>query len=85
MKLKSRQPNLVQQPRQNLGWSNNCARTPTQQEFQPDTWVKLLELPSAYSYQEALLLCQVSQEEWVTWIPDHGEAVLQTRQFCALS
>jgi len=34
-------------------------------------------------FDEALLLCQTSENEWVAWIPDHGEAVLNTRQFCA--
>ncbi len=46
------------------------------------TWVKLLELPSEYSYNEALLLCPISKEEWVAWIPDYGEAVLHIKQFC---
>lgn len=57
---------------------------PPQQEFQDDTWVKLLELPSTFSYDEALLLCQSSEDEWVAWIPGHGEAVLHVSQFCAL-
>ncbi|MDY6781411.1 MAG: hypothetical protein SW833_02455 [Cyanobacteriota bacterium] len=45
-------------------------------------WVRLLELPHPLSYDEALLLCQQSEEEWVVWIPDCGEAILKTTQFC---
>lgn len=49
---------------------------------QPNTWVQLLEQPNPYSYGEALLLCEGSENEWIAWIPDHGEAVLHTEQFC---
>ncbi|WP_026735348.1 hypothetical protein [Fischerella sp. PCC 9605] len=52
-----------------------------QQHFQTGSWVKLLELPNPYSFDEALLLCPISENEWVAWIPDHGEALLHTRQF----
>ena len=87
MKLKSYQlDNVVQPSRQNQDWSNKFNFTPsTQQEFEPNTWVQLLELPSSYSVEEALLLCQLSADEWVAWIPDHGEAVLTKSQFCAMS
>ena len=77
------QPNVAVQPKKrNLDWSNESYLKPSQLEFQADTWVRLLELPSTFSYDEALLLCQISEDEWVTWIPGHGEAVLHTRQFC---
>ena len=49
-----------------------------------DTWVQLLE-PESFSplcHDEALLLCQISNWEWAAWIPDHGEAVINTEQFC---
>lgn len=84
MKLKSQRLNSVVQPPQNQNWSNKFI-TPPQQEFQPNTWVQLLELPSTYSYEEALLLCQLSADEWIGWIPSHGEAVLKNSQFCAIS
>lgn len=85
MKLKSYQLNNVAQPsRQNQDWSNKFITTSHKQKFQPDTWVQLLELPSKYSFEEALLLCQMSPDEWVAWIPDHGEAVLKESQFCAV-
>lgn len=53
-----------------------------QQAFQPNTWVHLLERPSPFSFDEALLLCQLSESEWSAWIPDCGEAVLHVSQFC---
>lgn len=84
MRLNSYKPHITVQPqRQNLDWSNKPHFKPSRQEFQSDTWVNLLELPSAFSYDEALLLCQLSEDEWVAWIPGHGEAVLHTRQFHA--
>ncbi|MGK7934964.1 MAG: hypothetical protein AB4206_04050 [Xenococcaceae cyanobacterium] len=49
---------------------------------QPDTWVQLLELFNPYCHDEALLLCQISNWEWVAWIPDHGEAIINIEQFC---
>ena len=48
----------------------------------PNTWVRLLEFPNPFSYEEALILCQHSDSEWVSWIPDHGEAILNSSQFC---
>jgi hypothetical protein len=55
---------------------------PLGQSPQANTWVKLLELPHPWSYDEALLLCQHSEDEWVAWIPDYGEAVLNAAHFC---
>lgn len=52
------------------------------QEYEENTWVKLLDLPSAFSFEEALLLCQHSEDEWLAWIPDYGETVLNAKQFC---
>jgi hypothetical protein len=50
--------------------------------MQPGAWVALMEAFTPYSHDEALLLCQHSPDEWVVWIPDHGEAILHYRQFC---
>lgn len=52
----------------------------TEQTLKETTWVKLRELPSPYSYDEALLLCQHSDTEWLVWIPDHGEMILHRYQ-----
>jgi hypothetical protein len=57
------------------------------QPLQANTWVHLQELPSPYSFSEALLLCpQVSPEgenQWFVWVPDHGEAVLSEQYLLA--
>lgn len=50
-------------------------------EFQSSTWVQLRQLPNPYSHDQALLLCQLSEDEWVGWIPDHGETILYRDQF----
>jgi hypothetical protein len=52
------------------------------QSYQPSTWVHLLEPLSPLSFDEALLLCQHSENEWIAWVPDHGEIILNTSQFC---
>lgn len=72
----------VQLKSKNLDWLIKPYINQPSQEFKPDTWVKLLELPSRFSFDEALLLCQISEDEWVSWIPDHGEAVLHVSEFC---
>ena len=51
----------------------------------PNTWVKLLKLPNPYSHNEALILCKESESSWVTWVPDHGEAIIDNSQFCMYS
>lgn len=73
MKLDSRRPDFaVQSRRQNLKGL---------QRLRASTWVNLLLLPNPFSFDEALLLCPVSADEWLAWIPDHGEAILNIRQF----
>ena len=80
--INSQQLDAAQSPRKNLAWSLKPYLKTPQQKFQADTWVYLLEPLSQFGYDEALLLCQNSEDEWVAWIPDHGEAVLHARQFC---
>ncbi len=58
------------------GWNPVCHLT-----YNRDAWVKLLEPPSEYAADEALLLCQKSADSWIAWIPDHGEVVLNRSQF----
>jgi len=48
---------------------------------QPDAWVQLLDFPSSWGHDEALLLCQHSDREWVVWVPELGEAILHASQF----
>jgi hypothetical protein len=38
-------------------------------------------LPSPYSFDEALLLCEQDRGRWVAWIPDFGEIILIEGQF----
>jgi hypothetical protein len=58
------------------GWNPVCHITYTR-----DTWVKLLQSPSEYAFDEAKLLCQESSDTWNAWIPDHGEVVLHRSHF----
>ncbi|MGA7934140.1 MAG: hypothetical protein WCA35_11380 [Kovacikia sp.] len=53
-----------------------------QPNFTLPAWVKLLELPSPFSAYEALLLCQCSENRWLAWVPEYGEILLKTDQFC---
>ncbi len=73
MKLDSHRPDFAMQTkRQNLQGL---------QHLKTSTWVSLLQLPNPFSFDEALLLCPVSADEWLAWIPDHGETILNIRQF----
>jgi hypothetical protein len=64
------------EPATALGWSPVCHITYTR-----DTWVKLTRLLNPYAADEAKLLCQVSPDDWVTWVPDHGEVILSKSHF----
>jgi hypothetical protein len=61
-------------------WSSKPDVTTVQSQLQTSAWVKLKELPSPYSHDEALLLCQHSETEWVVWIPEYGEMILHRSQ-----
>ena len=52
-------------------------------KFAPSTWVRLFNPPTAFSFDEAWLLCECSEEKWLAWIPDYGEIMLSTNEFCA--
>jgi hypothetical protein len=53
----------------------------TQLDRSPSIWVELAFLPNSFSHNQALLICRVSEDEWLAWIPDHGEAVLHVSEF----
>ncbi|WP_404785921.1 hypothetical protein [Altericista sp. CCNU0014] len=53
-------------------------------KLQSNAWVKLLQKTSPNSFDRALLLYQVSCDEWLAWIPGYGEACLNTKQFYPL-
>jgi hypothetical protein len=59
-----------------LGWRPVCHIT-----YNRDAWVKLINPPSQFSDNEALLLCQESPDTWVAWVPDYGEIVLNRIDF----
>jgi len=84
MKLDTYKSRVDVQPRsvKSIAYASCPLNWSTKIEYEASTWVQLLELPSPYSFGEALLLCQHSEDEWIAWIPDHGEAVLHTSQFC---
>lgn len=83
MKLDIQRPQVGGKSSSNpWNWAVENKENQLQEELQPSTWVKLLELPSPFSFDEALLLCPCSEDKWIAWIPDHGEAVLHTSQFC---
>lgn len=55
-------------------------------EFVPQSnlWVKLRDPLSAYSFDEALLLCEKANGGWIAWVPDLGEVTLDRHQFYSL-
>ncbi|MCA1991211.1 MAG: hypothetical protein LDL41_04070 [Coleofasciculus sp. S288] len=82
MKLDSRKPAVSTPQRlQAQNWSSLPDISPVEGEWQDATWVQLRERPTPYSHDEALLLCQHSDTEWVVWIPECGEMVLHHRHF----
>lgn len=54
---------------------------PTQSDASLAIWVQLAVLPNPYSHNQALLLYRHADDEWMAWIPDHGEAVLHRSEF----
>lgn len=59
---------------------------PKHQPATPDpcnepVWVQLAALPSFYSHDQAMLLCRHSEDEWVAWVPEHGEVILHRSEF----
>ncbi len=67
------------QGRQNNYQYHWCSR----QELTAGRWVSLIKLPSPKSDDEALLLCEEEEGEdrWRVWIPNHGEAIIDTHSF----
>ena len=53
-------------------------------QLKANIWVSLFKPLTDFCYDEALLLCQDSETEWVVWIPDHGEARISLEQFCLM-
>ncbi|MEP0779029.1 hypothetical protein NDI39_15575 [Microcoleus sp. ZQ-A2] len=82
MKLDFYQPGVTLPQRLPLQrWSSKPEVNTVKSECSSSTWVKLQECPSPYSHDEALLLCQHSDSEWMAWVPGYGEIVLHRSQF----
>jgi hypothetical protein len=47
---------------------------------QAHQWVQLRDCLSEFSDDRALLLCQETEDRWVAWVPDYGEAILTRDQ-----
>jgi hypothetical protein len=44
-------------------------------------WVTLHNPPTELCQEEALLLCQAANNQWVAWIPDYGKILLTPEDF----
>lgn len=67
-------------------WENlRTYSAPPNPKYQPSTWVKLFNPPTAYSFDEAWLLCECDDNQWLAWIPDYGEILLNTHEFCSVN
>jgi len=66
-------------------WEKFCDRSTSVvvPKFTASTWVKVLNPPTAFSFDEAWLLCECSEDRWLAWIPDYGEIVLGMDEFCS--
>ena len=45
-------------------------------EIPAATWVRLTQRPTPFSSDEALILCQCAENQWIAWVPDYGEITL---------
>jgi hypothetical protein len=52
---------------------------------QANIWVNLRDRLSPYSFDQALLVCEVEDGAWVAWVPDFGQAILGRHQFYDLN
>ncbi|BAU12461.1 hypothetical protein LEP3755_29900 [Leptolyngbya sp. NIES-3755] len=58
---------------------------PCAPRFMPSMWVQLLKSPTAYSFDQAWLLCQCAEDQWLAWVPEYGELLLRTDEFHSLT
>ncbi|NJR22621.1 MAG: hypothetical protein HC786_10875 [Richelia sp. CSU_2_1] len=91
MKLQSEVRTWEPQPTQtsaarDRAWEKLGDRSPDRApKYAPSTWVKLFDPPTAFSFDEAWLLCQCAEDKWLAWIPDYGEILLNDNEFCTVS
>lgn len=55
--------------------------SPIQFKVQKPGWVKLRDQMTPFSFDEALLLCEEPEGDWIAWVPDFGEVRLSPDQF----
>jgi hypothetical protein len=65
--------------------ATSTTRFPYFSGIRANTWVKLLEPPSPYSFNKALLLYRFCFKEWIAWIPNYGEIRLNENEFYTLN
>jgi len=68
-----------------LSWEKLRRTSASVPKFTPSSWVKLFNPPTAFSFDEAWLLCEASDTQWLAWIPDYGEILLDINEFCTLT
>ncbi len=76
--------------RQRLSSAHRVAATLQTQRSRPSApaplnssaWIKLHNPPTELCQDEALLLCQAANNQWVAWIPDYGKILLAPEDFC---
>ncbi|MBD1845783.1 hypothetical protein H6F89_20715 [Cyanobacteria bacterium FACHB-63] len=66
-------------------WKSLRRSIPCAPRFTASMWVQLLKPPAAYSFDQAWLLCQCAEDQWLAWIPEYGELLLTTDEFCSLT
>lgn len=78
--MKTLQARSAKVPKAKVGSPSNL-RTDSvgtaRSQQQSGDWVRLTELPSPYSFDEALLLCETEPGYWLAWVPDFGELLIQ--------
>ena len=72
---------LKTSPTSQQAWKKLTAYALPKPKPQPSSWVRLVSPPTAFSFDEAWLLCQCSESHWLAWIPDYGELLLSADEF----
>jgi hypothetical protein len=62
-------------------WRSVSSAALAQPSSTPPVWVQLAALPNPYSHDQGLVLCRHSDDEWLVWVPEHGETILHRSEF----
>jgi hypothetical protein len=77
--MKTLQARSAKVPKTRVGSPANLQSTSSgtaRSQRRSGDWVRLRELPSPYSFDEALLLCETEPGNWLAWVPDFGELLI---------